>query len=299
MARAGRPGVYIDADMAEGVYGTEFLRTFVEQMNSPAHKSTVTQTTHSALSSMFDQHMSVVARMKPNAFHHVYEYSRSGDAYSNIGMNQHRLWEHTRKQQGARTIFSWRWKAAQQYNPTYAQRRTSRVGWDAIRQLSTEDFKKLVDNSAGRRHKFRWRAPIMENGIAVFVNAQDNVLALPTFTGGGKAKMVFKPWVMLRHQHPGKVEGSFTAEWSNFWGNIAPGKVSEVIGDEIQKDAARKMRNALGSGKKVRARKSQIEIGVVTNLEVARNAGREQARAALKSHTKSIKDIERIRSKMF
>lgn len=295
-----RIGLYIDSDMSGGFYAVEFMSTFVKQMNTQAHKRQVIKSTHNAFASMFDERIGVEARFRPAEYHHVYEYARGGDPYRDIGKRSARLWRHHLRHVAGETAHaSWNWRAAQQYNPTYLQRRTATVGWDAIRHIPEEEFQKLLLHSSGRRHKFRWKAPMLEHGLRANVDAKDRFLALPTFTAGGGAEMRFRPFVTSYQQQPGKVAGNFTAFWVRFWGTEVPKKFDEVIGDVIERDAAIRIKNALARGGKARTRNQKIGFTGVTNEAVARAAGKEQAIASFKAHSASIAKVEKARRDLF
>lgn len=291
------PGLYVDADISDGIRATEFIREFFTQTNTPAYKRTVIETTHRVFSKEFDRHMSRVARVAPERFHHVYEYSPSGSAYSWIGVQKQQLWAHTiRYRAGHSANFSWTWKPAKQYNPTYRQRRTARVGWDAIRALPKKNFDRLVENSAGRRYKFIWRAPMLEYGIHREVRVKNaKALMIPVFTGAGEAKAIFKKYTNLSVQQPGDTTGNFTQEWTKYWNEQVPDQWDEVIGKAIAKDGSERIAKGISSGNKVRSRNKTFSASAVVNEREAFASGRAQAIAAIKGHQRSIAGIESIK----
>lgn len=292
-------GLYIDSDMSDGFYAVEFMSTFVKQMNTTAHKRQVIKSTHNAFAEMFDQEISAVARHRPEQFHHVYEYASGGDPYRDIGKRSARLWRHHLRQVAGETAnATWVWRAAQKYNPTYQQRRSATIGWDALRHVSEEEFQKLLQHTSGRRHKYRWRAPMLEHGLRANVDAKEGMLAIPTFTTAG-AEMRFKPWVTSFRQQPGNVEGNFSQYWAAFWRTQVPKRFDEVVGNIVEKDAANRVRNAIARGSKARGRNISVGLSGVSNEAVARAAGKQQAIASFKAHSQSIAKIEKARRDLF
>lgn len=294
---AGKVGIYIDADMSDGIRAATFIREFMTRMTTEAHVKTVVDATHGIFSSDFDKRIGLLAKTNPESYHHVYEYSPSGDGYRWIGDNKHKLWIHTKqKSAGSSLTFSWNWLPAKQYNPSYEQRRRSTVGYDALRQISMSEYRKLLSKHREnpRKWKFIWKAPMLEYGIARRQNASGVAIMMPVFDGGGAHK-IFRKFNLAQDQQPGSVTGNFVSEWTQFWGSEVPGRWDEVLGRVIEKDASVRIERGISIGKKANRATRTFKARTVGNYYEAMAAGREQAIAAMNTHRNSIRQIEKRR----
>lgn len=291
--RRGIVGLYVDADMSQGVETASFLEHFCREMSTEAHVDTVLEATHTIFADEFDKYMKGVAGTKRENFFHVYEYSSGQDAFEYVGNPSFKLWQHTRLGRGKDLTFSWTWLPAKNPNPTYEQRRESDVGRDGIRELSEEDYQELLDRSAGRVHKFVWKAPVLEHEIVRTVYPKGKMLMVPR---GGK-KYFFHNYVATQ-QHPGPTKGAFTEQWIAFWGGIVPTRWYKVVGEQIEIDAKRRIEEGIATtGKKPRKEKRKFQARTFNNMEDAKEAGREQAISALRTHSRTIKDMEKNRGR--
>lgn len=284
-----KTGLQITADMSEGVRAEAFLTQYLTEMATPAYTRTVIKTTHSVFADMFNAEISKHARLNPGAYHHVYEYSPQGDGYQDIGKTHKRLWDHVIQYRGGTGNFTWTWRAAQQYNPTYRQRRVSRMGWDAIRALSEEDFDRLTAKPR-TRHKYTWKAPMLEHGIIANVYPRDGKKFLMVPTGGSKA--LFLRHVQSDSQQIGATRGNFTELWTRFWGAEVPKRWDDVLGRQIEADAARRMKLGLVAGGRTRVR--TFRATAITNLSTARAHGKKQAIDAMRQHRRSVSSMDRL-----
>ena len=298
--RRGLPGVYIDADMRELEHAMGVVSEFTKRLNTTAHLRTVTDATHKVFSNRFDTYMNGLAKINKDAYHHLYEYSSTGGGYDHVGKNSMKLWAHTKRfSTGASVNFSWQWLPARNYNPTYRQRRRGRIGWDAMRDIPASEFAKLLEKSAGRRHKYVWRAPMLEYGIMPNIYPRGESLAVPVFNADvqrrgyeGGPTLIFPRYASPEHQQPGKVTGNFTAAWTGFWAK-AGDDFDEVMGEIIAKDAEKNITQAIRKGKKVpRARDRKFSFTTVTDYREAFAAGQQQAATAILRHSRTIKAIE-------
>lgn len=280
--------VDIDADLREGHYVASFMSEFLREMSTEAHVRTVNIATHERFSSEFDKHMSRLAETKKQNFFHVYEFSPTGDPYQWVGKTSKKLWKHTRSGQTSPLTFSFNWKAAQNYNPTYKQRRTSNVGKDGMRAISDEQFQTLIDEASGRRHKFVWKAPMLENAIplGVYSHSPETKLFVP-FNDG---RVLFTHHVMSHRMAPGETEGYFVREWTKFWRKTVPEQWDKVIGEEIEKDAQRRIEQAIAAGKtKPRKRKRTFGFEAAVDTRKFNASGKRQAERQIMLHQQAIK----------
>lgn len=300
MANRGMPGLYIDADLRELEHARGVIKEFTERMTTTAHLRTVTDTAHKVFSKRFDQYMNARAKMHKDEYHHLYEYSSTGSGYDNIGKDAMKLWVHTKRfSTGSSVNFSWQWLPAKNYNPTYRQRRRARIGYDAMRNIPKKEFDELIAKSAGRRHKFIWKAPMLEYGITPVIYPRGKALAVPVFDSTinrrgyhGGPILLFPRSASPRSQQPGRSAGNFTLAWTSFWSGVED-DFEDVMGDIIAKDAERQITAALRKGKKVpKAKSRQFSFTAVTDYRQAFMAGQEQAATAMIKHQRTIKGIE-------
>lgn len=292
----GIPGLNIDADMTDGIKDMEFLKRFCQEMSTEAHIDTVMTATHSIFADEFDKKMKGVASTSKDNFFHVYEYSPSGNGYSWVGNPDHKLWQHTMRGRGDRKTFSWNWLPAKQFNPSYKQRRMPGPGRDGIRELSYRDYRELLrkSSSRGEGYRFSWKAPILEYNIQRIVYPRRKRLMLPR-----NGRKIFVTSYAAEQQHPGPTKGRFTAEWINFWTGEVGNRFHEVVGQQIEKDAKRRIEAALAAGKSA-PRKENRKFRVMSFADItdAKLAGQQQAVSAIKYHQRTIKGIEANRGRV-
>lgn len=289
--------------MTAGVEASKFVEEFVGGFNSPAHLSIVANTVHGVFSKEFDNYMIKYAGLRKQHFHHVYEYSETGEPYSFIGDPTKKLWVHksTIAGKGARD-FTWRWLPAKSYNPTLRQRIASSVGEDFIRNLRPEVRQKWLEKSKNKRHKFVWKAPILENAIPVNVVAHEKRLAVPMPAGN----LIFPRSVRSTQQQPGITEGWFTKTWVIWWTRELSKNFDMVMLDAVTKDAEKRIVEGVRkTGKKPRNRKNSLTVRTMGNssnigasIKEAQAAGKEQALSGLRYHQRYIKGIEKNRGRV-
>lgn len=297
------PGLYIDADMKELAHANGVLTRFTQEMNTAAYKQTVTDAVHRVFSQEFDRHMAMIAKASKENYHHLYDYNPAG-GYGWIGTQKAQLWIHTKRQEGGSRInFSWEWKPARQYNPTYSQRRSGRLGHDAMRNIPFQQFQDLLRHSNGKRHRFVWKAPMLEYGIIPSITPKEaGTLAVPVHTvkspalakkRGSGPNLLFLTFAQPEHNAPGPTVGNFTEQWVLFWSTIVPNRFEDVFAEIVAKDAAKNIASAIAKKKPAtRSRKRKWELSAVTDFNEAFAAGQQQALTAIKSNKRSIKQIE-------
>lgn len=277
-----------EVDHAAGV-----IKEYSAQMTTNAFVDSVLAATHKTFADRFDKHIGMIARASgaKQHFHHVYEYNPVGGPYDFIGMSVHKLWEHrVLRGRGGTREFTWNWKAAKQPIPTYLQRRRSRVGDDPIRHIPKSQFDRLIELSRHQRYVFVWKAQILEYNIPRTVYPRQANRRLAVAVDGNLE--------ILSHyrqvgQPPGDTRAAFTSVWTSYWTTVPEKEFNSVIGRHIEKDAKRNIETAIAKSKGVpRARKRSWNVNVATDTRQAYEAGRQQAKTAIKGQLRSIKQIE-------
>lgn len=297
---ASIPGLYIDADMRELSHSLGVIHEYGERMRTEAHVGTVIAATHSVFANMFDTYISNAAKTSRENFHHVYEYkpSAGGDPYLWVGNPRYQLWEHTiQRTTGMSRTFSWNWKAAKQPLPSYLQRRKSKVGEDPLRDISNKAFSDLVKNSENRRYVFAMKAPSLEYGLVRVRYPRLRFIVLPSRKVGsdGTRGKTFVTSTMTTSQEPGPTRGVFTTAWVGFWSTVVAERWNDVIGKEVEKDAARRIASAIRKGKVANRGARRMRANTFTDYTEAFAAGQQQAISAINASRKSIREIEKKR----
>lgn len=279
------PGMVVDADMRELAHAAGVIEEFTRQYNTKALIRPVIRATHSVFAHRFDKYISNIALTQKDKFHHVYEYSPTGDPYAWIGIDQFKLWKHKITfRSGESANFTWTWRAARHPVPTYNQRRTSTVGFDGIRSLNQGDFQKLVERSSGRRYRFFWKAPMLEYGLPRMIFPKREFIVMPN---GGRLN--FGRGAIVTTQHPGKVEGMFTGVWLSFWTTSVENDFDRMLGDQITRDAQKRINEAIAAGKSTpRNRQRRFSFTSATEMESARKRGIDRGREAVSKHASRI-----------
>ena len=298
----GTPSVEINANLDQLIYTDGVLTRFTREITTNAYKSDVSDAVHAVFSRDFDRHMALIAKASKENYHHVYEYNPAG-GYGWIGVQKAQLWTHVaRREGGGRVNFTWEWLPAKQPNPTYVERRSGRIGHDAMRNIPFKQFQDLIANSDGRRHVFIWKAPMLEFGIVPQITPKEaQKLVVPVHTvkspalakkRGSGPNILFLKLAQPEHNAPGPTVGNFTAQWTYFWGVEVPGKFQETFADAVERDAAKNIANAIKKKKPVtRARKRGWSFSAISNHEQAYAQGQAAAVAAMKVHRRTISQI--------
>lgn len=293
MSKTPMLALYVDADFSEADHASGVITEFTKQMTTEAYTRHVMQTAHNIFADIVDREICLLAKNNPAAFHHVFEYNPGNDPYSWVGERHHKLWKHRRDfKTGSSLNFTWEWLPAKQDNPSYRQRRASRVGEDWLRNVPEYQFQKLLEKTAGRSYKFVWKAPTLEYGFSRRVYPIGNALIVPGENVGQKTgSLGFAPMATVTVQSPGPVRGRFTKAWTNAWARNAK-DMDKILLEEIERDAARKIEQGIARGKKAGRGKRNFRAQTVTSNRVAFEAGRQQALAQMKGHMRSISQIE-------
>lgn len=94
-----------------------------------------------------------------------------------------------------------------------------------------------------RKHQFRWKARVMENGESVTIERQDaQFLMIPWRAGmtGFRPHDRDRGYILTKstiHATPGRaVQGQFNAFWQRYWNSRGPEKMAENLEKEITAD---------------------------------------------------------------
>jgi hypothetical protein len=96
-----------------------------------------------------------------------------------------------------------------------------------------------------RKHQFKWKAEVLEEGRPVHITRQDaEFLLIPYKAGmtGFRPYDIKRGYTLTRHAIdtvPGKdIEGRFPALWTRFWSNTAPDILEASLDEQITSDFA-------------------------------------------------------------
>lgn len=297
--------------MREFAYMDGFLDQWTLEMETDVNRAEIEKALFRYFSGKFDDFMSKRARLKPENFHHIYEYAVHGTGYGNIGNKQFQLWRNKIRPVGGASghHISWDWMPAKIRNPTYRQRRNSVIGFDEIRNISQRDFDKLLEKSRKRRYTFRWKAPMLEYGFQTTRSpiSPGKYLFLPGGTGnmkGSDGGWTFATRAISDWQQPGATKGVFTRLYVYFWSQVVPAEFDSELGEKI----ATSIRNEtlLGLRKRPLTKQSIKPIRMNLPQQLGRSGlkgskawseGRKQARVAMRRHERTVKGIDYAVSK--
>lgn len=171
------PSIKIRSNINDVVGGSmDYMQSVISYPISPQVKSEIGWTMTMIASVSLGQYIDREARRSPKSLHHVYEWGR-------VGNSNYRLWKIT---------------------PTYR---------NGIINLSTEFLQSKsyapLKNGTSRRHKFIFKAKVMESGKPVKIKAKQ---ADALFFIGKTGPVFIKSPKFVIVKHPGgkKVSGSFS-----------------------------------------------------------------------------------------
>ncbi len=195
------------------------------ELNTNRH---LTSATHAAGAILFEQFMietHAQAAIRPEQFHHVYEWNHIGE----FGWQ---LFKPVMRGTGGNRTISFEWRASKTTVP---------VETDALGRKKWPDW---FDTSKLRQiHVFVWKAPVMEYGIDVEVRPKlSGVLVMPNpnrvldldVDPRAPRTVVFTPHPYVIHNPGGPAQGKFTSWFAAWFDGRAPIILREMFNQKVE-----------------------------------------------------------------
>jgi hypothetical protein len=272
---ARKAGVEVGADFSEIGYAMGTISGMAKKVRTDRYLGDVITYVHSELAALFDEHMDFAVDAAPQRFSHVYEWNpRPGS-----DRREDRLWRHKILGSGGKRNATFTWRASVKPIPTPQERKNNPN--DPMSEVPNEEIERL----SKRRYVFYWKAPIMEYNQPVNITPKyAKALFIPT--GDPTNPYVFAN--EFRNLQPGGEQntGQFTAEWTSWWGAMAPEYFEKYLREGLEKDLAG-VEDGIRSGQRTRNKK--VSLTATVDYKVAFESGEEWAERYIDKNSRKYK----------